>query len=238
MTVVLKATKHIPIDDFLSGKLKRHGIKIVTGYEAGPILYLCLAGTALRACPDDKGYCDFVVLDNGDLPLSILDVLMHEFDCGIERLVDDRGRVVTSLDTKQAVIDFLGQEYLAPGDLIWSCIDGSASPPEPGSVLCEQVEIARALLGRNPKLHEDTKMLLLLVEDLYEQRHPPFKMTLRSKNPVVAQLCAEAMLAWSQAGQPAPTTTTHRSDSSDAEVSDSGPRRGMAQVAGRGGSQN
>ena len=82
-------------------------------------------------------------------------------------------------------------------------------------------------------------MLLLLVEDLYEQRHPPFKMTLRNKNPVVAQLFAEAMLAWSQAGQPAPTTTTHRSYSSDTEVSShSGPRRGMAQVAGRGGSQN
>ena len=55
-------------------------------------------------------------------------------------------------------------------------------------------------------------MLLLLVEDLYEQRHPPFKMTLRNKNPVVAQLCAEAMLAWAQAGQHAPTTTTDRSE--------------------------
>ena len=102
MTVVLKTTKQIPFDDLLSGRLKRHGIKIVTGYEAGPILYLCLAGTALRACPDDNGYCDFVVPDNGDLPLSIFDAIMHEFDCGIERLVDDRGRVVTSLDRTQA----------------------------------------------------------------------------------------------------------------------------------------
>ena len=157
MTVVLKATKQIAFDDLLSGRLKRYSIKIVTGYEAGPFLYLCFAGTALRACPDDNGYCDFVVLDNGDLPLWILDVLMHEFDCGIERLVDDRGRVVTSLDSKQAVIDFLGHEYLAPGDLILSCIDGSAPPPEPGSVLCEQVEIARALLKRNPQLLEDPK---------------------------------------------------------------------------------
>ena len=159
MTVVLKATKQIPFDDLLSGRLKRHGIKVVTGYEAGPVLYLCLAGTALRACSDDNGYCDFVVPDNGGLPLRIIDVLEHEFDCGIERLVDDRGRVVTSLDSdsKQAVIYYLGHEYLAPGDHILSCIDGSAPPPEPDSVLCEQVEIARALLERNPKLHEDTK---------------------------------------------------------------------------------
>ena len=85
--------------------------------------------------------------------------------------------------------------------------------PEPGSVLCEQVEIARALLKRNPQLLEDTKMLLLLgVEDLYEQRHPPFKVTLRNKSPVVAQLFAEAMLAWAQAGQHAPTTTSHLSE--------------------------
>ena len=140
-------------------------------------------------------------LTNGDLPLLIFDALNREFDCGIERLVDDRGRVVTSLDSKQAVIDWLGHEYLAPGDLILSCIDGSAPDPEPGSVLCEQVEIARALLGRNPKLLKDPKTLLLLVEDLYEQRHPPFKVTLRNKSPVVAQLFAEAMLAWANAAQ-------------------------------------
>lgn len=140
---------------------------------------------------------------------------MHEFDCGIERLVDDRGRAVTSLDrdSKQAVIDWLGHEHLAPGDLTLSCINESASP-EPGSVLCEQVEIARALLKRNPQLLEDPKTLLLLVEDLYEQRHPPFKVTLRNKNPVVAQLFAEAMLAWAQAGQHAPTTPSHPSHSS------------------------
>ena len=56
-------------------------------------------------------------------------------------------------------------------------------------------------MKRNPHLHEDTKMLLLLVEDLYEQRHPPFKVTLRNKSPVVAQLFAEAMLAWANAPQ-------------------------------------
>ena len=58
-------------------------------------------------------------------------------------------------------------------------------------------------------------MLLLLVEDLYEQRHPPFKVTLRNKNPVAAQLFAEAMLAWAQAGQHAPTTTSHLPGSSN-----------------------
>ena len=136
MTVVLKTTKQIPFDDLLSGKLKRDGIKIVTGYEAGPFVYLYLAGTALRACPDDNGYCHFTVPDNGDRPLSIFDTIMHEFDCGIERLVDDRGRVVTSLDrdSKQAVIDWLGYQYLAPGDQILSCIDESA--PDPRTRVC------------------------------------------------------------------------------------------------------
>ena len=56
MTVVLNTTKQIAFDDLL-GRLKRYGIKIVTGYEAEPFFYLCLAGTALRACPDDNGYC-------------------------------------------------------------------------------------------------------------------------------------------------------------------------------------
>ena len=203
MTVVLKITKQIAFDDLVE-RLKCDSIKIVTGTEAEPFFYLCLAGTALRAYPDDNGYCgDLVVPDNSDLPLSILDEVMHKFDCGIERLVDDRGRVTTSLDSdsKQALIHHLGHEYLAPGDLILSCIDGSAPPPEPGSVLCEQVEIARALLGRNPKLLKDPKTLLLLVEDLYAQRHPPFKVTLRNKSPVVAQLFAEAMLAWANAAQ-------------------------------------
>ena len=232
MTVVLKITKQIAFDDLVE-RLKCDSIKIVTGYEAGPFFYLCLAGTALRAYPDDNGYCgDLVVPDNSDLPLSILDEVMHKFDCGIERLVDDRGRVVTSLnsDSKQALIHHLGHEYLAPGDQILSCIDGSAPPPEPGSVLCEQVEIARALLGRNPKLLKDPKTLLLLVEDLYEQRHPPFKVTLRNKNPVVAQLFAEAMLAWAQCHATSRATLTSKSSCLyPARANGSGSRRGRSQ---------
>ena len=78
MTVVLKATKQITLDDLLSGRLKRYGINVVTGYEAGPFVYLYLAGTALRACPDDNGYCDLVVLDNSGLPSQIIDGLMFQ----------------------------------------------------------------------------------------------------------------------------------------------------------------
>lgn len=202
MTVVLNTTKQITFDDLLTGRLEQHyGITVVAGCEAEPVLYLCAAGAALRVCLDDNGYCYFRVPDNGDLPLLIFDAFNREFDCGIERLVDDRGRGVTSLDSKQAVIDWLGYEYLAPGDQILSCIDGSAPDPEPGSALCEQVEIARALLGQNPKLLKDPKTLLLLVEDLYAQRHPPFKVTLQKRDPVAAQLIAEAMLAWANAQQ-------------------------------------
>ena len=68
-------------------------------------------------------------------------------------------------------------------------------------------------------------MLLLIVEDLYEQRHPPFKVTLRNKNPVVAQLFAEAMLAWAQAGQHAPKTTSHLSESSDMSLLSLRPKK-------------
>lgn len=220
MTLVLNTTKQIPFEDLPTGRLEQcHGITVVTAYEAQPVLYLYAAGAVVRVWPDENGHSKFGVPDNSDLPLSILEALMHELDCGILRLVDDRGRVTTSLDSnsKQALIHWLGHEYLAPGDLTLSCINGSVPPPEPGSGLSEQVEIARALVKRNPQLHEDTKMLLLLVEDLYEQRHPPFKVMLRNKNPVVAQLFAEAMLAWAQAGQHAPTTTTHLSESSNAE---------------------
>jgi hypothetical protein len=204
MTVVLNTTKQITFDDLLTGRLEQHyGITVVAGCEAEPVLYLCAAAAALRVCLDDNGHCYFVMPDDGDLPLLIFDALNREFDCGIERLFDRRGRGVSSLDrdSKQAVIDWLGYEYLAPGDQILSCIDESAPDPEPGSVLCEQVDIARALLGRNPKLLKDPKTLLLLVEDLYAQRHPPFKVTLRNKSPVVAQLFAEAMLAWANVAQ-------------------------------------
>ena len=100
MTVVLKTTKQITFDDLLTGRLERLRHQVVTGCEAGPVLYLCLAGDALRVCLDDNGHCYFLVPDNGDLPLLIFDALKREFDCGIERLVDDRGRVVTSLDSE------------------------------------------------------------------------------------------------------------------------------------------
>ena len=221
MSSVLNTTKQITFDDLLTGRLEQHyGITVVSACEAEPVLYLCAAGDALRVRLDDNGYCYFAMPEKGGVPSLMFDAINREFDCGIERLVDDRGRAATSLDSdsKQALIYHLGNEYLAPGDLILSCIDGRAPPPEPGSLLCEQVKIARALLKRNPQLHEDTKTLLLLVEDLYEQRHPPFKVTLRNKNPVVAQLFAEAMLAWAQAGQHAPNTnTSHLPGSSNSD---------------------
>ena len=53
MTLVLNTTKQIALDDLLEG-LERYGITIVTGYEAEPIVYLCLAGMVLRAC---QGNC-------------------------------------------------------------------------------------------------------------------------------------------------------------------------------------
>lgn len=43
MTVVLKITKQIAFDDLVE-RLKCDSIKIVTGYEAEPFFYLCLAG--------------------------------------------------------------------------------------------------------------------------------------------------------------------------------------------------
>ena len=199
MTLVLNTTKQIALDDLLEG-LERYGITIVTGCEAEPIVYLCLAGMVLRACQDDNGFCYFVVPDNADLPWPIFDAIFREYDCGIERMVDSRGRTVSSFDN-QAVIDFLGEDHLEPGDLLLRCISGKSANIEPGSTLSEKTEIGRGLVDRNPRLKEDGKTLLVLVEDLYAQRHPPFKVTLHKRSPVVAQLMAEAMLAWAQAGQ-------------------------------------
>jgi hypothetical protein len=200
MTLVLNTTKQLGFDDLIAGRLERYGITIVMGCQSEPIVYLCSAGAALRACLDDKGFCYFAVPDNGALPWAIFDAIGQEFDCGIERLVDGRGRVVTSLG-KQAVIDFLGSDHLEQGDLILSCLDDNSSEFQAGSVLCEQAEIARGLVKQNPRLHEDPQMLLLLVEDLYGQRHPPFKVTLQKRSLVVAQLFAEAMLSWAEDGQ-------------------------------------
>jgi hypothetical protein len=200
MTLVLNTTKQIGFDDLITGRLERYGITIVMGCGSEPIVYLCSAGAALRACLDDKGFCYFVVPDNGALPWAIFDAIVHEFDCGVQRMVDGRGRVVTSFG-QQAVIDFLGSDHLEQGDLILSCLDDNSSEVRAGSALCEQAAIARGLVEQNPRLHEDPQMLLLLVEDLYGQRHPPFKVTLQKESVAVAQLLADAMLSWAEDGQ-------------------------------------
>ena len=63
MSFVLNTTKQITFDDLRTGRLEQHyGITVVTGYEAGPVLYLCVAGAALRVCLDDNGHCYFRVL--------------------------------------------------------------------------------------------------------------------------------------------------------------------------------
>ena len=112
------------------------------------------------------------------------------------------------------MIDFRGEDHLEPGDRILCCIDGSATDPETGSVLYEQVEIARTLVSQNLQLLEDSRTLLLLVGDLYVQRHPPFKVTLPTRSPEVARLYADAMLAWANE----PVSRPNASDCPQEEV--------------------
>lgn len=195
MSLVFKSTTQITFDDLSPERLDSYGITIVTGDEAAPVLYLCADGTAVRVCPDDNGYCDFAVPENAAFPFSMFEGLRHEYNCDLVRVVDDRGHVVTSL-SKRGVIDVLGHDHQGPGDRIISCINGNAPDPEPDSVLNMKVKIGRELVSRNPRLLKDPPTLLLLVEDIHEQRHPPFKAILRKKSPKDARLYADAMLAW------------------------------------------
>lgn len=196
--MIFKPTIKISIDDLSTEQLKSYyGMKLIKGHEAERVyFYLCWDGIAVRVCLDDNGYCYFVVPQNGAFPFAIFDALTHHFSCGLERVIDDRGRLVPSQTDTGAVIDWLGEDYLEPGDRILCCINGSATDPEPASALYTQVEIGRELVTQNPQLLADPKKLLFLVDDLYEQRTPPFTVTLRSKNVEVARLYAEAIQAW------------------------------------------
>src|SRR5882672_4565571 len=137
MTLILNTTKQIPFCDLQTERFERYGITMVMGCEAEPMRYLCAAGTALRAHQDVNGFCFcyLVVPDNGPLPWLIFNAIAQELDSEIERMVDGRGRVVTSLG-KQAVMDFLGHDHSEQGELILAYINGGCPDLQPGSVLC------------------------------------------------------------------------------------------------------
>ena len=204
--MIFKPTIRISIDDLSPEQLKScYGMKLIKGHEAERVyFYLCWEGITVRVRLDDNGYCYFVVPENGAFPFAIFDALRHHFSCGLERVIDDRGRLVPSKNDTGAVIDWLGEDHLGPGDRILCCINGRATDPEPGSELYTQVEIGRELVKQNPQLLADPETLLLLVDDLYEQRTPPFTVTLHTKDVEVARVYAEAMQAWA-------TETKHQS---------------------------
>lgn len=197
MSLIFTSTRPISFDEILGNWVGRYDIKITIAGTQEAFIYLYFHDTVLRVISDENGNCIFVVPDNGRMPWFIFDALGHHFDCHVERLVDSRGRAVSSF-VNQAMMDLIGDDHLEPSDKLLRYVRGESVAIEPGTKLMGMATIAKALADANPLLREDrnSDVLLNIVEDIYRHRHPPFRATLSSKSPTVAKLLADSMLAW------------------------------------------
>jgi hypothetical protein len=203
MVLTFTTSHAISFDEILGNWVDRYGIEIALACGPEAFVYLCFSHTVLRVQSDGSGNCIFVVPNNGDMPWHIFDALREQFDCGVERMIDSRGRALSSVGGQSAV-DFLGDEHLGPSDKFLRYARGESVQFRVGTTwattdkLFKKSRIASALWNANPHLKEERNInrLLNIVEDIDFQRRPPFMITLGSKSPGVARLLANAMLAW------------------------------------------
>lgn len=201
MSLIFTSTRPISFDEILGNWVGRYDIKITIAGTQEAFIYLYFQDTVLRVIADENGNCIFVIPDNGKMPWLIFDALGHHFDCHVERVVDRRGRAVSSF-VNEAMIDLIGDDHLEPIDKLLRYVRGESVAIEPGTKLMGMATIAKALADANPLLREDrnSDVLLNIVEDIYRHRHPRFRATLSSKSPTVAKLLADSMLAWASGG--------------------------------------
>jgi hypothetical protein len=196
--MIFVSARPLSFDDLLAADWERFDIQIMQGVGPDPVLYLCSAGSALRACLDEKANCIFVVPHDGPMPWRVFETIGHIFDCGVDLLIDGRGRSVRSFEQRDAVVSFLGVNELGSSESVLQLVRGKSHKIEPGTRLYEQAQIAKAVVEKNPILAEEKneKLLLLLTEDQYETRNPPFAMLLRNKSSIVAKLIADSLMEW------------------------------------------
>lgn len=191
-------SRPITLDVILNADLSRYPVDIIRGVGDRPSAYLCAQGAVLRVELDPRGHCVFAVPVDSPMPWLVFSTLEHALDCTFDRITSESGQCLPTAQHRQAVMESLDQMDLEPSERILYYAYDSSNSLDPDPSVAERVQIAGELIKQNPALADENRaqVLLLLVEDAYLHRHPPFELLLRAKDREVVKLAANAMAAW------------------------------------------
>jgi hypothetical protein len=198
----LHTSRELSFDDVLAAEadLQKIGISIIQWFKPEPILHLWFNNSVLTAVQNEDGDLWFSIPDRGPLPCHTIGAVEELLNCSLERCCLVPPSSGCSDEQRQAVVDLVGETHLSPSAQILQYACGKPHAIERDTPLWQQAEIAKALLEQNPELREErnSNLVLSLVQDAYDRLDPPFKFTVRKRNPAAAKLCAQTLLVWAE----------------------------------------
>jgi hypothetical protein len=195
----LTTDRHITAEDLLSGRLDRFGVQIFR-IPGQTDFFIKTIENIVMVSTDETGICGLSVPDGAPIPAHFIDMMLHEFDCVVERDVGRTLHAVTDLHMQDSIVDFLGEHHLTNGDNIIRYVRGKSYLIRSEKDL-EKAEIAKTLVSGNPGLLSDADIptLLILTDAVYLQRNPPFNVPLFTKDPAGIKAYIDLLRNWAGA---------------------------------------